>query len=74
MKFKYDKDSLKENLSIEEIFDLVSELGGEPIMGNDSDGYIRGNTAIQEILGYKSQFTNQEEFDDLMDSDIAFKL
>lgn len=34
--FKYDKDSLKENLSIEEIFDLVSELGGEPIMGNDS--------------------------------------
>jgi len=44
------------------------------IMENDSDGYIRGNVAIQEILGYKSQFTNQEEFDDLMDSDIAFKL
>lgn len=32
--FKYDKDTLKENLTIEEIFDLVSELGGEPIMGN----------------------------------------
>ena len=31
---KYDKDTLKENLSIEEVFDLVSELGGEPIMGN----------------------------------------
>ena len=31
---KYDKDTLKENLSIEEIFDLVNELGGEPIMGN----------------------------------------
>ena len=44
------------------------------ILENDSDGYIRGNVAIQEILGYKSQFTNQEEFDDLMDSDIAFKL
>ena len=44
------------------------------IFENDSDGYIRGNVAIQEILGYKSQFTNQEEFDDLMDSDIAFKL
>ena len=44
------------------------------ILENDSDGYIRGNTVIQEILGYKSQFTNQEEFDDLMDSDIAFKL
>ena len=44
------------------------------IMENDSDGYIRGNNVIQEILGYKSQFTNQEEFDDLMDSDVAFKL
>lgn len=34
MSFKYDKDILKENLTIEEVFDLVSELGGEPIMGN----------------------------------------
>ena len=34
MNFKYDKDTLKENLTIEEVFDLVSELGGEPIMGN----------------------------------------
>ena len=32
--FKYDKDTLKENLTIEEVFDFVSELGGEPIMGN----------------------------------------
>jgi len=31
----YDKDSLKESLSIEEVFDLVNELGGEPIMQND---------------------------------------
>ena len=34
MSFKYNKDTLKENLTIEEVFDLVSELGGEPIMGN----------------------------------------
>ena len=34
MGFKYNKDTLKENLSIEEVFDLVNELGGEPIMGN----------------------------------------
>ena len=34
MGFKYDKDTLKENLTIEEVFDLVSELGGEPTMGN----------------------------------------
>ena len=32
--FKYDKNTLKENLTIEEVFDLVSELGGEPVMGN----------------------------------------
>lgn len=35
MGFKYDKDSLKENLSIEEVFDLVNELGGEPQLNND---------------------------------------
>ena len=30
--YKYDKDSLKESLTIEQIFDLVAELGGEPQM------------------------------------------
>ena len=44
------------------------------ILENDTDGYIRGNVEFQKILGYDVQFTNQEEFDDLMDSDIAFKL
>ncbi len=33
--FKYDKNTLKEKLTIEEVFDFVSELGGEPIMGNE---------------------------------------
>lgn len=32
MNYKYDKNSLKENLSIEEVFELVNELGGEPKM------------------------------------------
>ena len=33
--YKYDKDSLIENLTIEQIFDLVAELGGEPqMLGN----------------------------------------
>lgn len=32
MTYKYNKDSLKENLSIEEVFELISELGGEPQM------------------------------------------
>ena len=35
MNFKYNKDTLKESLSIEEVFDLVNELGGEPQLNND---------------------------------------
>ena len=41
MEFKYDKDSLKAELSIEEIFDLVAELGGEPRM---NDGFFVSKT------------------------------
>ena len=44
------------------------------IVENDIDGYIRGNVEIQKVLGYHVQFTSQEEFDDLMLSDEAFKL
>ena len=43
-------------------------------MDGDIDGYIKGNTEIQSILGYDVQFTSQDEFDALMDSDDAFKL
>ena len=46
----------------------------QAIIDGDVDGYIKGNVEIQKILGYRTQFTNQQEFDDLMDSDIAFKL
>ena len=46
----------------------------QALMDGDVDGYIKGNVEIQKILGYDIQFTNQQEFDDLMDSDIAFKL
>ena len=28
---EYNKDSIKENLTIEEIYDIVYELGGDPI-------------------------------------------
>ena len=40
----------------------------------DSDLVIKGNVVIQRVLGREPQFTNQQEFDDLMDSDIALKL
>ena len=57
-----------------ETFESRFEAMDKAILENDTDGYIKGNAAIQEILGYKAQFTNQEEFDDLMDSDEVFKL
>ena len=44
------------------------------IIENDVDGYILGNVEIQEILNYDIQFTNYQEFNDLMESDTAFKL
>ena len=30
----FDKDKIKNSLTIEQVFDLVDELGGEPIMYN----------------------------------------
>ncbi len=44
------------------------------ILDNDSDGYIRGSVEIQKVLGYESRFHDQKEFDDLMMSDMDFKL
>lgn len=46
----------------------------EAIAENDVNGYLAGNAQIQELLGHEIQFRTQEEFDDLMTSDIDFKL
>lgn len=46
----------------------------QALMDGDVDGYFKGNVEIQKILGYDTQFTNQQEFDDLMESDFAFRL
>lgn len=57
-----------------ETFETAFAAMDQAMMEADVDGYIRGNVEIQNILGYKVQFTNQEEFDELMLSDEAFKL
>ena len=44
------------------------------LASGDSDLVIRGNVTIQRVLGREPQFTNQEEFDDLMASDDDFIL
>ncbi len=46
----------------------------QAILANDVDGYLKGNANIQRALGYKVQFETKNEFDDLMASDIPFKL
>ncbi|MBR6091172.1 MAG: hypothetical protein IKP86_14635, partial [Anaerolineaceae bacterium] len=53
--------------------DLQSFLTGadeleEGLSVNDSNMVIHGNVTIQRILGRKPQFTDQAEFDELMDS------
>ena len=35
----------------------------------DADRVIGGNVVIQRVLGREPQFTNQQEFDELMGSD-----
>lgn len=44
------------------------------ILTHNVQEYISGNVAIQTVLNYDVQFRNEEEFNDLMDSDEAFKL
>lgn len=38
--YQYDKDKIKESLSIDQVFDLVAELGGEPRMVADGNLFI----------------------------------
>ncbi len=44
------------------------------VSSGNSDDVIKGNIIIQKVLGRNPQFTNQKEFDELMDSDIALVL
>ena len=44
----YDKDAIKESLTIDQIFDIVSELGGEPIMYS---GYFTAQTICHNHPG-----------------------
>ena len=46
--YKYDKDELKLNLSIEQVFDLVAELGGEPRM---ESGFFISKTICHNHTG-----------------------
>ena len=73
------KEKLEEVISNYLAEDIKTFLEGfdyikEGIAFGDSNLVINGNVVIQKVLGRVPQFTNQEEFDKLMDSDIALKL
>ena len=48
----YNKDKIKNSLSLEQVYDIVSELGGEPVMNN---GYFTAQTICHNHLGEGSQ-------------------
>ncbi len=62
---------LSENIQI--FNNSFSEMD-KAILENDSDGFIKGNLEIQKAMGKEVQFTNQNEFDLFMDSNISLKL
>lgn len=73
------KAQLAERLAIYLAEDIVAFVDGfnymnHGLVSGDSNLVIKGNVIIQKILGRKPQFTNQNEFDDLMESDTPFNL
>lgn len=57
-----------------EAFNAGCDMMDKAVANNDVDGFINGNSTIQNILGYDAQFKTFEEFDELMLSDDVFKL
>lgn len=73
------KAALEQRVSDYLAEDIEAFMNGFDIMNQglatgDSDLVIKGNVVIQKALGREIQFTNQEEFDELMDSDEALQL
>lgn len=73
------KASLEKQVSDYLAEDIEAFMNGFDIMNQgfavgDSDLVIQGNVVIQKALGREIQFTNQKEFDDLMDSDEPLQL
>ena len=63
------------NYLAEDIEEFMNGLDSikEGLESNDSNLVICGNVKILKVLGREPQFNNQEEFDDLMESDISLQ-
>lgn len=73
------KEQLEEKVSNYLAEDIEAFMQGfdymdQGIASGDSNLVIKGNVIIQKVLGRKTQFESQEEFDDLMLSDIPLVL
>ncbi len=73
------KERLKERVSNYLAEDIAEFMSGFDYMRQgmdtgDSNLVIRGNVIIQKVLGREPQFTSQEEFDALMESDVPLTL
>ncbi len=78
-RFSAYRTALEERVSNYLAEDMEAFLTGFDYMkqgmeSGDSDLVIKGNVVIQRVLGREPQFTNQKEFDDLMDSGKALIL
>lgn len=78
-RFSAYRTALEERVSNYLAEDIEEFLTGFDYMNQgmesgDADLMIKGNVVIQRVLGRKPQFTSQNEFDDLMDSDEALIL
>lgn len=52
--YKYDKDEIKNQISIDDMMRLVAELGGEPVMGSTGN-FFTARTICHNVLGEGSR-------------------
>lgn len=74
--FKAGLEEKVSNYFAEDILEFMAGFGymRQGLDTGDSNLVIRGNVIIQKVLGREPQFTNQEEFDALMESDVPLTL
>lgn len=75
-KFKEDLAEKLTDYLVEDIkaFEEGFEYINNGLVTGNSDLVIKGNIVIQKAIGKESQFSNQDEFNELMESEMTFQL
>lgn len=75
--YRYDKDSIKNQLQIDDVLRLVAELGGEPIMGSTGT-FFTSRTICHNVLGEGSRklyyYDNTKLFQCFTDCGASFDI